>query len=99
MPDISPLHPALYEKFKLAFGEPDRTEGKDWHWSLRPFAYIAAINVLANGSREHPVVWVFNPHDPKDGVSSTRITEEPQIDTLIRKIEDIVRHAGRPDVR
>ncbi|HVZ94737.1 MAG TPA: hypothetical protein VG797_09525 [Phycisphaerales bacterium] len=95
MSELSPLHPIVYEKFRLAFGDPHRAEGKDRHWGLRALNYIAAINVLVNGSSEHPVVWVFDPHDPKDGVSSCRIRSEAEIDPLIKRIEERVRSVGR----
>jgi hypothetical protein len=46
MSDISPLRERVHEAFKKAFGAPDRVYGHDMHWSLRRFAYMAAVNVL-----------------------------------------------------
>jgi hypothetical protein len=96
MLERSPLHAAAFERFTRAFGPPDRTEDKDIYWSLRPFSYVAAINVLVNGSGDTPLVWVFDPHDPSDGVSSTRIHNESELEELVRKIEHRVKTAGRP---
>jgi len=93
--DASPLHVAINEKFRRAIGEPHRAVGKDRQWSLRTLAYIAAINVLVNGSVEHPVVWIFDPHDPEDGVCHTKIVHESDADDIIKRIEARVRNAGR----
>jgi hypothetical protein len=91
----SPLHQAIKQKFAAAFGPPHNTLGKDSHWSLRSLRYIAAVNVLVNGSPELPVVWIFDPHDPRDGVSHIQIKSDTDIEAIIRAIEDRVKNAGR----
>ena len=93
-PPRSPLHPAVYEKFREAFGAPDKIVGKNHQWSLRRLSYLAAVNVLVNGSTEHPVVWVFDPHTAGNGVSETPILRVEDIAPLIVSIVDRVRSAG-----
>jgi hypothetical protein len=93
-PAQSPLHPAVYEQFRVAFGAPHKVVGKNHQWSLRRLSYIAAVNVLVNGSTEHPVVWVFDPHSAGDGVSETPILREQDIAPLILIILEKVRSAG-----
>jgi hypothetical protein len=92
---MSPLHEAIKEKFAAAFGPPHNIMGKDSHWSLRSLRYIAAVNVLINGAPEQPVVWVFDPHDPRDGVTHIRIKSDTDIAEIIKAIEVRVKNAGR----
>lgn len=93
---ISPLHTAIHAKFRVAFGEPSRIIDHNLNWSLRTLSYISAVNVLSDGSAQSPVVWVFDPHDPSNGVSSTIIKHESEIDPLIEKIVQRVKRAGQP---
>ena len=92
----SPLHEFLHNRFKEAFGEPHRVVDGDEQWSLKPHAFAADIHVLVNGSGGHPLVWVFDPHDPNDGVSHTTISDQSQVAGLIQRIEDRVKYATRP---
>jgi hypothetical protein len=94
MSELTPLHESVRSRFVAAFGEPHRTLGRDWQWSMRPLSYVAAVNVLVNGGRDVPAVWIFDPHDPSDGVTSVSIDSEAEIGPLIAKIEHRVRHAG-----
>jgi hypothetical protein len=94
MPELSPLHPVVYDKFGRAFGEPSRTVGKDRHWSLPPRCRVP-VNVLVNGTSEHPVVWVFDPHDPEDGVQSYTVGSASQVDGIIKAITARAEIAGR----
>jgi hypothetical protein len=92
------LHDAVFEKFRRALGEPHKVVGSDYHWALRPLAYIAAINVLLNGGsagRGDPVVWVFDPHDPRDGVTNERIRHESEAEEMLEQILERVKTAGR----
>ena len=82
---MSSLRDTVFERLRAAFGEPHRTVGVDRHWALRSLAYMAAINVLCNGRDEFPIVWVFNPHEPKDGVRHTIIRTEAEIDHRDRR--------------
>ena len=95
MSEVSPLRAAVHQRFRAAFGEPHRTVGQDSHWALRSLGYIAAINVLVDGGPEHPTVWVFDPHDPRDGVSHAHIRSEAEIDPIVARIEKRVKEAGR----
>jgi len=89
----SPLRERVHEAFKKAFGAPDRVYGVDMHWSLRRFAYMAAVNVLVNGSSEEVVVWVFDPHDRNDGIQHQAVTTDAEIAPLVAMISDRVRLA------
>ena len=95
MSDLTNLQSAVKTSFTKAFGEPDRIVGHDAHWSLRPFTYVAAINILVNTSLDVPLVWVFDPHDPVNGVFSQRVYEESEIPDLISRIENRIKQAGR----
>ncbi|HVZ93996.1 MAG TPA: hypothetical protein VG797_05760 [Phycisphaerales bacterium] len=95
MSEQSLLHAFVQEKFRRAFGEPHRTQGKDLHWGLRAHPHLALINILVNGDAIYPVIWVFDPHDPKDGVTNTLIRHEAEVDPIIRGIEQRVKTAGR----
>jgi hypothetical protein len=97
MPDASALRAALIAQFRAAFGEPNKEVDGDVHWSLRPFSYVAAINILVNGSSRHPVVWCFDPHDPKNGVHHEIVKDEAQIERIIAAVVERVKHAGRPE--
>lgn len=96
-PSPPALRDAVFERLCAAFGEPQRVVNLDRHWALRSLAYIAAINVLCDGKDELPVVWVFNPHDPTNGVHHSVIRSEAEIDPVIADIERDVRHAGRAE--
>lgn len=90
------LHSIVLQRFQGAFGEPHRVAGDERQWSLRSLAYIAAVNVLLVGNAERPVVWVFDPHDPTDGISSVTIQSEGQIASVIDSIEERVKLRGQP---
>ena len=96
MSATSALHALVHSKFREAFGEPNRVEGADYHWSLRHLRYSAAIHVLVNSGGDHPVVWIFDPHMPNDGVSHQYIRREAEINDLIARITARVRAAGQP---
>lgn len=84
------LQSSVLAKFSEAFGQPHASVNSDTHWSLRRFAYRAAVNVLVNSAEDDPIVWVFNPHDPSDGVFHIQIKSEMDIDSLIQRILGIV---------
>ena len=92
----SPIHALVLSKFRAAFGEPTNLGEKGNHWSLRALKYVAAVNILVNGDAKHPIVWVFNPHDPSNGVSNTPIQHESQIEPLVESIVATVAGAARP---
>ena len=97
MPNNSPLHKSILDRFRAALGEPHRTAGADHQWSLRQLSYLAPITVLINGSSDPTIVWVFDPHDQKDGVTHTTIQQESEIAPILSAIESRVRRASRPD--
>lgn len=94
MSELTGLGGLVVERFTAAFGEPTKA-GNARHWSLRSLQYIAPVNVLVHNASRGPVVWVFNPHEPTDGVSSTPVETESQIEPLIASITDTVKKAGR----
>ena len=92
---MSDLHNLVVQKFQEAFGEPHRIAGDERQWSLRALAYISAVNVLVNGTPERPMVWVFDPHDPGNGIFNVAITTEAQIDQTIQMINTRVKQRGQ----
>jgi hypothetical protein len=89
------LHALVLSKFREAFGEPDNVVNSDSHWSLRRLSYQAAVHVLLNGAKAEPIVWVFDPHDPTDGVFHTHVRAESEIDQLIQWITQRVQNVGQ----
>jgi hypothetical protein len=79
---VSPLHEKLHNRFREIFGEPHRSVGKDTQWSL-PKGHIACIHLLANGSAELPIVWVFDQHDPVNAVTHVTIEAEAHIEDVL----------------
>jgi hypothetical protein len=84
----------MVDEFVGAFGAPHRKEGRDLQWSLRRLRYVAAVNVVLSVDREPYEVWVFNPHDPSNGVYSRTIKNESDIAPIIQMIKQNV--AGAP---
>jgi hypothetical protein len=56
-----------------------------------------AINLLLNGTRDIPALWIFDAGDGGDGVFSTSITCEGEVDEIINRIQDRVKRAARND--
>jgi hypothetical protein len=84
----SVLFNAIVRHFTKAFGDPHRIVNGDCNWSLGRFAAPSSVNVLVNDGRGKPVVWVFDPHDPTNGVCHHELTGEAQIAPLVADIED-----------
>jgi hypothetical protein len=99
-PPQSPLHAILLKSFTEAFGEPHKVAENERQWSLRALNYIAALNVLVSPGASHrdatPVVWIFDPHDPSNGISNTLVTREEDVAPLIEKIKARVRERSQP---
>lgn len=93
---LSPLSETVLGKLRNAFGEPTRIVGMDRHWALRRLSYVSAVNLLLVCGEERPVLWVFDPHDPTNGVHHDTIRGETEIDGLIAQIQGRVRRAGEP---
>ena len=91
----SPLHAAVHVYFRTAFGEPHRVVKHDHQWALGDPAQLAPIHVLTNGTAEHPIVWVFDPHDENEGATHAVISEETQIEETIASIRDRLERAMR----
>jgi hypothetical protein len=88
-------HALIRERFTSAFGPPYRTFGKDACWELWPSPARSALNVLANGSPQFPVVWVFDPHDPADGVRHFEIKSDADLEPVIAHVNQRLRFAER----
>lgn len=67
--------------------------GKDRYWGFPP-STLAAVNVLVQGTGDHPVVWTFDPHDATNGVSSDHIHDVAEIDGIVGRIQERVRRAA-----
>ena len=59
MSQSSSLHNYVDARFREAFGEPHTSMGKDDHWRLQGSPSQLPINVLLNGNREIPALWIF----------------------------------------
>ena len=91
--DTTSLQAILDTRFREAFGEPRHSPNQDDQWSFQPTIPTLRINVVMNGTRDGPAVWVFDPNDSEFGVGRTSITEADQIDGLIQHIRDRVERA------
>ena len=96
MSQSSSLHNYVDAQFRDAFGKPHTSMGRDDHWRLQGSPSQLPINVLLNGTREIPVLWIFDAFDRENGVFSASITREDQVGDLIVKIQERVKRAGRP---
>ena len=94
MSDITSLHKYVHQRFREIFGEADNSLGRDDHWALKPSPYQSSINVLVNGTAEHPAVWVFDPHMPNDGVLRKVVTSESDVDELAKQIQERINQAA-----
>ena len=81
------LHTSVDARFREAFGNPHKSMGKDDHWRLQPSPAKPPINLLLNGTRDIPALWIFDAHDGGDGVFCTSITNEGQIEDIILQIQ------------
>ena len=90
------LYTVVHARFHEAFGEPNNVLGGGKQWTLHPAEQFRnEIHVLLNGSPGRPGVWVFDPHDSKNGVENTRIVEPRQIGDLIALIQERLDFANR----
>jgi hypothetical protein len=90
----SPLKRACDRLLREAFGEPNRTLGRDHHWALKPHANGISINVLVNGTLDVPVVWVFDPYDHSTGVVDVAIETEDTVEKIIAQIQERLQRAS-----
>jgi hypothetical protein len=81
-------------RFREAFGQPSTTVGQDDHWKFQASPSVMPINLLLNGTLDDAVVWLFDPHEPGDGVVAVTITREDQVAPLIREIRERVERAS-----
>ena len=96
MSSLDSLFTMVHARFHDAFGEPHNVEGGGEQWTLEPAAkYSSAIHVLLNGTPQNPGVWVFDPHDPLNGVVNTPIAEARQIGDIISLIQERLNFANR----
>jgi hypothetical protein len=89
MPPQDSLYTIVHTQFHQAFGPPQSVQGGGEQWTLNPFTkYRNRIHVLLNGTPDKPGVWIFDPHDSKNGVQNTPIVEQRQIGDLIALIQE-----------
>ena len=86
MSHISPFHQQVHLRLIREFGEPTNELGKDHQWTLRPAPMHASIHVLVNGSVDQPAIWVFDPHDYKDGIFRAYIKDMDHLESIIKSI-------------
>ena len=92
------IHEYVDSQFRKAFGDPHNTLGKDDHWRLQGSTSQLAINVLLNGTRDVPVIWIFDSAEEDRGVFNAAITSHEHADELITKIQSRTKLAAqRPD--
>ena len=88
MSDSNALYSLVHARFREAFGPPQKMQGDGEQWTLKPDRkYANTIHVLLNGTRDGPGVWIFDPHDPVNGVKNTPIKNPRQIGELITLIQ------------
>ena len=84
----SAVHCVVHEVVCEALGEPDMVAGRNDHWSLKPYPSGAPINVLLDGYWRLPVMWVFDPHDHRNGMIHEVVRSEPAIWRFVESIKD-----------
>ena len=90
------INDVLHSQLRKEFGEPHTITGDGENWTFQPHAASACrINIMANGTREGAILWVFDPNDRKNGVQSINITEDREIPRIIRDIRQRVEDASR----
>ena len=85
----------VHTRFREVFGEPERSMGKDDHWSFQPMPTKAPIYVLVNGTAEKPAIWIFDTHAKDDEVVSKTITNENELHDIINQIQQRVNNVAR----
>ena len=96
MSESTSLHTYVNARFREAFGPPNHSMGKDDHWRIEGSSTALAINILLNGTRDTPALWVFDPHDPNEEVYRSSISQEGQVDAIIKQIQERVKRAAQP---
>jgi hypothetical protein len=91
----STLHKLVHKRFHEVFGGPDITLGRDDHWSLKPSKNSISINILVNGTGEKPAIWVFDPFSKTDGVLRELISNEKELNKVIKQIQQRLKLAGQ----
>jgi signal transduction histidine kinase len=82
----SVLHSKLHTRFQEVFGPAHHDLYDTEQWSLIPASGNGAINVLLNGTRQGPLVWVFDSQNLENNARHFAVTEEAQIDALINDL-------------
>lgn len=95
-----PLHALIVERFSTEFGEPMIIVGKNVQWSLVLTDGKPPINLLVNIGNGFPSVWIFDPHDAKDGVRNYTVSELREATGLLSQIKQRVSDAsGKPPLQ
>ena len=88
MPPTDTLYTIVHAHFHEAFGQPHNLQGGGEQWTLHPAErYRSQIHVLLNGTPDKPGIWIFDPHDSKNGVVNIPIVERRQIGELVKLIQ------------
>jgi signal transduction histidine kinase len=80
------LHSLLHSRFQEVFGPPDHDLWDSEQWSLTDASGTGTVNVLLNGTRQGPLVWMFYSQDDRSVAEHFAVTREEQIDQLIEQL-------------
>jgi hypothetical protein len=95
--DLS-LHSLLHKRFQDVFGPAHHNMYDTDQWSLVPSTGLGTINVLLNGTRQGPLVWVFDSQDVQHCARHFAVTQEQHIDELIDQLRvKLVRERESPE--
>src|SRR5688500_15335198 len=90
------LHSKLHARFQSVFGPAHNDLYETEQWSLVPTSGQGMINVLLNGTRQGPLVWVFDSQVAQNTARHFAVTEEVQIDELVADLVAQVNSADQP---
>jgi signal transduction histidine kinase len=93
MADESVLFTKLHQRFREAFGPANHDLYDTEQWSLIPSTGHGAINVLLNGTRQGPLVWVFDSRGTKSP-QHFAVKQHDDIDALIKELTSQVTSAN-----
>ena len=94
MSELQTITDFVQTRFAEAFGPPHNILGRDSHWKFQAAPAALAINILLNGTRDVPALWLFDAHQLADGVYSASITDRDQVDGIIKLIRARIQDAA-----
>jgi hypothetical protein len=93
---LSPMHARVLERLREAFGPPNRrVDGRSINWSLREGVANTSVNLVLSSDEEFPIVWIFDPRDPLNGVTANAVLDDATLTEVIANIQRRVR-GGQP---